>query len=405
MIGSTNSLTKAVAAVAAIALAFSAHAAPGGGIRIGGAEARLHPFFDFETRFDSNVSYTPDNASVGDVILHFRPGLELEAPGDAAAVEFSGALDWAQYLGVDVSSTKDLSDIYGYATLAALFNRKGAVAPRLDNAFARTLSTTSLAASASAVISNKNALTVAVPWKPGGGALAVAANAQWLVETFDEYLTIQGQEGLSDLAYNQYRVGAEMQWRFLPRTSGILEGGYFARDPRVSGRPDDATGFDVLAGMTGLLTPRISATAKVGYGSTSATEVDASTVLTDLGLEWLPLDNFSIRAGYTRSLGLDPTEAIYVSDGVFAGARLKVADRVAFRLGARWDKFTFQSDDGGDSNYLRIDPTIDGLFGRWLSASVGYVYSTRQASWPASRGPSPPDYSKNEVFIKVGVTY
>ena len=404
-----DSWIKAISAVAAAALAFGAQAAPGDGIRLGGAEARLHPFIDLETRYDSNVNYSQSNQAIADLILHVRPGLELQAPSDVAAVEFSGALDWAQYMGVNGDTSK-LSNLYGTAGLAALFNRQGSVSPRLDNSFDRAPSTTSLAAASVAVVSNRNTLALSVPYKPGGGALVFAANAKWSTETFGEYLPLSSAQkaALADFAYDEYRVGGEVQWRFLPRTSGVLQADYLSRVPRASNRPDEATGFDVIAGVTGLMTQRIAATAKVGYGSTNATNdsaANASAFLTDLSAEWLPVDEVSVRAGYARSLGLDPTLSTYVSDTLSAGVRYKLADRIAFKMGVRWDRFTFQAVDGASSSYLRIDPQVEGLFGRWLKTSLGYVYSTRSASWPAGLGGSPPDYSKNEVFLRVGLTY
>ena len=249
--------------------------------------------------------------------------------------------------------------MFAGAALAAVFNRNGAVAPRVDNAFQRQISTTSLAAASSAVVSNANTLSLSVPWKPGGGALVVAANAQWLVESFEKYQDVPGYR-LADLGYNQYRFGGEAQWRFLPRTSGLLQAGYFTRVPNVSNRPDEASGFDVLAGLTGLLTPRIAATAKVGYGSTStkanaafgtlAASKDASSVLADVSVEWLPADTVSFKTGYTRSLGLDPTVAAYAADGVNAGFRVKLADTYALRVGGRWDRLSFEAISGRDDD-------------------------------------------------------
>jgi hypothetical protein len=402
--------TKALAAAVAAAAAVAVQAAQGSGIRVGGSEARLHPFVDVEARYDTNVSYTPANLAVADLILHVRPGLELAAPGNAASVEFSGALDWAQYLGID-GDTKSLSNLYARAELAAAFNRRGTVSPRVDNLFARQISSTSLAAAYSAVISNSNTLTVSVPWKPGGGALVVAANAEWLVESFEKYQDVPAY-ALADLGYNQYRVGGELRWRFLPRTTGLLEGGYFARVPNVANRPDDGSGYDVLAGVTGLLSQRISATAKVGFGGASTPAVavspagipfpatSASSFLTDVAVEWLPADTVSLKAGYTRFLGLDPTAASYVADSVTGAVRVKLADRFALRAGARWDHLGFQAIPDATTSFLRVDPGLDASFGKWLSAGIGYVYSARTANSPTA-----PSYSKNEVFLKFGLTY
>jgi hypothetical protein len=412
MRGRTITWSGALCAVAVAAVASVAQAAPGNGIRLGGSEARLHPFFDFETRYDSNVTYSGTDP-VADAILHFRPGLELKAPGDAAAVEFSGALDWAQYLGLD-GDTKGLSRMYAYAKLAAAFNRRGLVTPRIDNDFQRQVSTASLAAVAAPVVSNQNKLAVNMPWTPGGGALVLAATGEWIVESFEKY-QVEPTVPLSDLAYNQYRAGGELQWRFLPRTTGVLQASYFQRVPKTPEQPQNANGVNALTGVTGLFTARVAATAKVGYGSASAVAFptasgtvpakSAGTFLADLAVEWLPMDTLSVRAGYNRSLGIDPIASIMVQDDVSALAQLKFAERYAFHVGAHWDKFNFQSIDGASTTFFSVDPTIEGQFGRWLTAGVGYVYSTRNATWPAGFGISQPTYSKNEAFLKVGVTY
>jgi hypothetical protein len=398
MTTSISSSTRALAALLLAGAATVAHAGAGNGIRLGGSEARLHPFLDLESRYDSNVWYSTEEEAIADVILHVRPGLELEIPGSRAAIEFSGAVDWAQYLGVE-QDTGHLSKLYGDARLAAVFNRGGAMGARVDNDFRRQISATSLAASGLTVISNTNVLSVAMPWKPGGGALLMTANGQWLVETFEKYRD-EPDFDLADAAYNQFRGGADLQWRFLPRTSAIVSAGWFTRVPNGADRPDEATGFDAMAGLTGLLTPRIAATVKAGYGSTSAPATDASSFLADLGVEWLPAESISFSTGYTRSFGFDPTDSVFVADTVSAGVKLKLANRFLLRGGVRYDRLAFQAVSSRDTTFLRIDPAIEGMVTRWLKVGIGYVYSARDAEQPQL-----PDYTKNEAWLKLGLTY
>jgi hypothetical protein len=429
----TVRFARVLSTLLVLGVATTAHAAAGNGIRLGGSDARLHPFFDLELRYDDNVAYTARDQAVSDLILHLRPGVELKAPGDLAAVEFHGALDWAQYLGIDNRTTTDaagnrtkldttnFSRLFATATLGASFNRSGAVSPRVDNSFTRQVSGTSLAAASTAVISNQNVLSMAVPWRPGGGALVVAANGQWILETYEKYKEQDPGLDTSKLGYSQFRGGGEVQWRFLPRTTALLQGGYFTRSPNASNRLDDANGFDVMAGVTGLLTQRISATAKAGYASTTASSVTAAnlasktsgSVAADVSAEWLPIDSLSLRVGYVRSLGLDPTASTYISDAVSGGVKLKLADTVAARVGATWSNLDFQRTDAirlltgtnsgsASTTFLRIDPTVEGTFGGWFTAAVGYVYSSRTAKFP---GTTVPDYTKNEAFVRAGVTY
>jgi hypothetical protein len=424
---------RALVAALLVGAAADAGASAGDGIRLGGSEGRLRPFLDLETRYDSNVSYADAEVPVGDVtqdfarpvgdlILHVRPGFELKAPGDLATVEFSGALDWAQYLGAEDSATSDLSKLYANAGLAVLLNRRGAVSVRLDDDYRRQVSTSSTAGAGGApVVSDSNVLSLAVPLKPGGGALVVTGRGQWLIESFRPYLE-DDDNSYDHLGYSEYRAGVDVQWRFLPRTSTVFQAGWFQRvqgadDPTVAvgaTRPNDATGYDFLAGVTGLLTAHVGATAKLGYGATSiaatsgAAAVDSSSFVADVSLEWLPVESISVRAGYARSLGIDPTQATYVSNGATAGFRARIAQRFALRTDARWEQLSFERVPDAETTFLRIEPSIEGALGRWLVVGIGYAYSKRDATWPTvvTAGVAPPtDYSKNEAYLKLALTY
>jgi hypothetical protein len=354
-------------------------------------------------------------------------------PGDAAAIEFNGALDWAQYLGLNDKAatpasaevnTKDLSRLYATANLAAAFNRNGSVAPRLDNTFTRQVSTASLAAVGTPVVSNLNKLALSLPWRPAGGALVLVANGEWTVESFEKYKagqdpSVAPSTSISDLGYAQYRAGGEVQWRFLPRTSGVFQASYYQRNANATGQAQNANGFDVTTGLVGLLTERVATTAKVGWGSatagaftyggssfgssTSYAAQAVSSFLADLAVEWLPFDALSFRAGYKRSLGLDPIYSVMTQDAVSGVVSVKFAEKYAFRVGGHWDKFDFKLQllDGASATYVSVDPTLEAKLGRWLTGGLGFVYSTRNASATLSQ----PTYSKNEVFLKFGATY
>lgn len=96
---SKGTMTRALVAAVALGLASDAAAAAGNGIRLGGSEGRLHPFLEVEGRYDSNVLFETSGEAVDDFILHVRPGVTLDVPGDTE-LTLRGVLDWAQYLGV-----------------------------------------------------------------------------------------------------------------------------------------------------------------------------------------------------------------------------------------------------------------------------------------------------------------
>ena len=160
---STSSAAGLLVAFLALAAA-PAGASPGNGIRLGGSEGRLHPYLDLETRWDSNVYYATETGVVGDLILHVRPGFSLKVPGELVAVDLDANVDWAQYFGLQESTTKDLSQLYASATLGLAVNRRGTIGLELDDQFRRDPSTSSFVFEG-AVISNKNFLSLRVPWR------------------------------------------------------------------------------------------------------------------------------------------------------------------------------------------------------------------------------------------------
>lgn len=411
----TSSAAGLVAALLALA-ASPAGASPGNGIRLGGSEGRLHPYLDLEGRWDSNVFYTQAGEAVADVIVHVRPGFSLSVPGDVLAVDLGANLDWAQYLGLDAeANTDDLSRAYASASLGVTANRRGTVGFELDDRFDRSASTSAFTFDG-AVISNRNVLDLRVPWRPGRGALVLSLTGGWTLETFEPFdacdpgatsVTCDAAT-LEDLGYDDVRVGGEVRWKFLPRTSAVLQGGWFSRMPNDPTLSHEVTGFDARAGVSGLVTPRIGATLKAGYASTDdSVEGGWGTWLATVEVEWIATDAATVRFGWKHDYGIDPGSdlSVYGLDLVVVSARYALAGRYGARLEASWERrdYAFQ-DDSTTADMIRVDPSLEAAVNRWLNASLGYAYSSRTSSF-ASTTPSGFEYDKSEVWLRLVATY
>lgn len=413
-------------AAAALALTLSAPAAgsAGNGVRLGGSEGRLHPFFEVEDRYDSNVYYSAAQKPVGDMVLHLRPGLELTVPGELTAAELTGSLDWAQYLGLDVGQTKtQLSKLYGQADVGVSLNRRGQVGLELDDEFRRAPGSNALILT-NAVISNYNTLRTRVPFRPGGGALVFTANGTWTLESFDSYFTEPTCPGctgnVSEFGYNEFRAGGDVKWKFLPRTAAMFQAGWFTRLPNAAASA--VSGVEVQAGLTGLVTPHLGATLKAGYsgtygvasgnvatGSVAIVSLETGNVKTWLSTveaEWIATDSASVKAGWTHGLGIDPGPALYTSNRVYGTGRILLAGRYGLRFDANFESRDY-SPGSASASLIRLEPAFEAGLARWMSASVGYAYSRRtSSSLPAPVAPLPVfDYSKNETWLRVGVRY
>lgn len=410
-------VTGALAVIAGLSLATPAAAGPGNGIRLGGSAGRLHPTLELEARYDSNVFYADPDRSVGDLVLHVRPGFTLRVPGDSTALELRAALDWAEYLGVE-GDTGELSKLFGEASLGVGLNRRGAVGLELTDDFRRSTSTEALALG-SAVIANSNALAVAIPFRPGGGALVFTVGGDWLLETFEPYLdgtlcdpAVGGaacdSELLADLGYNQLGGRAELRWKFLPRTAAVLEGRYFARLPNEPDLAAENSGFRVATGLAGLLTARIAGTLKGGYTRTFG-DLTLASWFANAELEYLASETTSARLGYLHDVGLDPVAGTFASHRVYGDAKVLLASRFTARLAGQLEDRSYEADEvdvGFGTTLVRVEPSIGAEITRWLTATVAYAYTDRTSDLPAGAPQLPAfDYSKHEAWLRLGLIY
>lgn len=408
-------LTGALAAIAALGLAAPAVANAGNGIRLGGSDGRLHPFVELETRYDSNASYSGQRKQTGDLILHVKPGFTLDVPGELVAVDLNGALDWTQFLGAE-GDTGGLSRLYGEAGLGIGVNRRGNLGLELSDDFRRGTSSQVLSLG-SAVISNFNDLRLAIPWKPGGGALVLTVGGQWQLETFEPYLTgtlcldadpTCDSTLLSKLGYSEFRGTGELRWKFLPRTAAVLDAGWFSRVPNSATFGIEVSGLRTRVGFSGLLTTHFAATLKAGYGDTFGSAPEPfRTWLAVAELEWIATETAGIRAGYEHDFGVDPGQvySLFVRNRLYVDARILVGGRYTARLAAGWDRRSYELAGDSTSSILRVEPALEAEVARWLRVSIGYAYTLRDSKLLVSTSLPGFDYAKHEAWVRATLTY
>jgi hypothetical protein len=412
-------------AVALLVAAGPAQATLGNGIRVGGADGRLHPFVELELRYDSNAAafYQPYLSSAGDLILHLRPGLLLTVPGDSLAVDMRAALDWAQYFGITDSATKDLSNLYADFSLGLGFNRKGQVGLELDEKFTRSNQPYSYSV-ASGVVSNYNDLLVKVPWRPGGGALTLALAGGWAIESYEAFKTYQvcgpstgnpfcNSAYLSDLGYNHFSAGLGANWKFLPKTAALLDLSWFDRVPNSTLYSLGVSGMRVQAGASGLVTSHLAATLKAGYGTTLNLSLDPAagpvppslgTWLATVSAEWNPSELSSLKLTWTHDLGVDPgiVYALYTVTHITLDGKMRFNTRLAGVITGDYALLSYR-DPSSTSTIITVKPALQAEMARWLMLELAYQYTDRTTDLAVP----PPGwkYSKNEIWLRGVVTY
>lgn len=412
-------LAGLLGAAAALGLATPARAAMGDGIKLGGSDARLHPFVELGGGYDTNALYRNPGDGVADGAIWLRPGFTWVQPGELVTLELGAAVQRKEHLG---ETRGRLPRHFGEAYLGLDVNKGGALALSLEDRVQRSMATTAVSFG-QAVRANLNELSIAAPWRPGGGALQLTPYGEWIAESFEKvYAGSPCAPGspelvcadLSKFSYNELRGGAELRWRFLPRTALLLDSSYFARLPNTPRYGAAPAGVRVEAGGSGLVTNHFAATVKGGYGF--ITEDDRPGKLPRFRLltvegEWLPTEGARAKLGYTHDFGADPNQpGLYGAHRVSAEANWAVLRVVGLRLAGVYENRSYFS--GGRASPLvrsevfYVEPSIEGSVTRWLKLAALYGYTSRNSKLPTTANQLPGfDYTRSEASLRATVTY
>jgi len=384
--------------------------ADGDGFKIG-ESGRLHVFGEVDAGYDSNALYTAGGSPAGSAVLDFIPGLKLAVPGRLVELSLDGQLDYKLYLAQQ-ASLANLSHLFGGASLGLDVNKNGVVGLQVKDSFSSSASSTSLSISQTAV-SNYNVLDVAVPYRPGGGALTFTASGQWMLDTFGSYgPVLNGCDGtplcnyngdISSYNYNQLSAALQGKWFFLPRTAAVLEGSYFNRLPSDTSVSLPVQGVRADGGLVGLVTSHLSATLKGGWGGLVGTpQVSLSTWLATVELDYQTLGSLDARVGWVHDFSADVgiDYAVYEYDRVYVDFHWLLS-RFTLKLSGSW-QYVDYIQQGVTGPIWQVNPGVDYGLARWCTVGAAYIFTNRSSN--ATDVPAF-NFTRNQVFGYVRATF
>ncbi|WP_223755567.1 hypothetical protein [Myxococcus sp. RHSTA-1-4] len=387
----------------------------GNGFKVG--SGRLHPYFDLETRLDSGVGYfaspgvDPSTGGVspdlsGELAVHFRPGFKLDIPSPTLAFNLNGNLDYVLYTGLLTPNSGSASRLQGAADLLARLNPDTPLSLEVSDQFVRS-DRTRTAAIGAGVLSLFNEARVKVPWRPGGGAVELAPNAAYAVEFFEPLgatSPVDCTEGVCNpvtaeqFDYGNLHFGLEGRWRFLPKTAVVLDSGVDLRSYFNDSTSPDATLVRAMAGVAGLVSPKIAVLAKAGWGQ-DFSGTGGGTVIAQLEGTYLYSPTLSFKAGYLRTLEPVAAYGLFTDNRGYGEARALFGGKLTMHLGASVDFLGF---NGGRSDTLiQLDVGPEYQFRPWLSGAAGYSLGSRSSSL----GGGGLNYTRHEGYARLSVMY
>ncbi len=391
----------------------NAPAAPSAnGVKVG--EGRLHPYVELQTRFDSAAGFLNKN-EVGqapqlrpELIVHVRPGARLDVPGDALQLGLNGNLDLLWYTGLLSAGSQNFSRVQGQGTVDLVFNPGGTVEFRVGDTLVRSdrAETPSVGVG---VLSLYNQVRAELGIRPGGGALEIAPGASYTFEFFRPL--VQGvlpdcppteplcsPSAVSALNYGNVGLYLRGSYKFLPKTAIVADARYDLRD--YSGGSRAARLLHGSAGVSGLVTPKISVLAKLGYANDFGAEAVRSVIAT-AEAAWLASETANVRVGYLRRLEPVALFGSYVDDRAYAEARALIGGRLSLHAYGSFDWLTFTDAPRRDS-LVRLDVGPDYAVTRWLVVGAGYLLTTRASSASAAQTFN---FARHEGYLRATFSY
>ncbi|MDF1565596.1 MAG: outer membrane beta-barrel protein [Deltaproteobacteria bacterium] len=388
------------AAVAACALLVSllvptgAASAEENGVKVG--SGRLHPSIEIGGEYDSRAKVefgTGD--SIGGFLLHLKPALTFDNGSREVAFSLRASGDANIY---PMRQTRNLTYFGGDVDLSLDINPRGTVGVVLEDRFAHS-DRNSAVAIGSGVRSIFNEAAVSLPIRPGGGALEIIPSYALQLEAF---MTVLGETtGVGqprELNYLSHRPNLQARWRFLPKTAVVLDvlGDYRQYfEPGVGG--SNLWGFYAKAGLSGLITPKLSLVVNAGYGRSFLIDPAYNSVIGQAELTFIPNTFTRIKLGYARTFMPVPQLIWFGDNRVYGGGSVLLGGRLLFDFEGSFDLVNYAT--GRIDTVIGLDLGLRVRITEWMEAGGGYRLDIRGSSDAGSA------YQRHLVGAMVNLRY
>jgi hypothetical protein len=376
----------------------------------------LHVGAGAEAGYDTNVFYQDTNP-VGSAIIRaslFGDLLNATRTGPAGKLMFDAraGIMYRRYTSSD-SSLDGYKDAWMPTAGLSLSAGSGQVGFGLADTYAR-IEEPPYNPGQPAIIRDNNQASIEGRWAPGGGRLATMLRYTNMVDVFEN-----NNYSYSNSDTNILMLDAS--WKWLPKTAIFVnfQQGYIfylntaaaEANQKFSSYP-----FQAIAGLRGLLTDRTSAVLSLGYAngfySTGiSTAGFLGSTYAELALTFRPTAVSRIVAGYRHSFENAIISAFSYNETAYLSYVQQIAGRVALDLSGRYVYKDYQGYfvngmlTPRNDNLFQVGASLDYFLRNWVYAGVGYSLLANTSSLQPQVGVPALNYVKQQMFVRLGVTY
>ncbi|MCK4533806.1 outer membrane beta-barrel protein [bacterium] len=228
-----------------------------------------------------------------------------------------------------------------------------------------------------------------------------------LVTTYNSYLYEKDVYAIYDR--NALCIGPVIFYKFLPRTSFLIEGNYGTIDYVT--RSNSSGFFRLKGGLRKEVTPRFLLTIKAGVESRDYEEEtieDFSTIVFDMEM----IEKFSEYSVFTLSAQSKACESFYLNNNYFNSTRgfLKFTQSISYKttgsigLGGYFNNYPLETTENNISQ-KRADFILEGTLGldykvqEWISLGLNHKYRKRDSNFDNY------DYDNNQSSVNIEVSF
>lgn len=395
----------------------------------------VHPGVAIEGRYDSNVLQNerdvrdaPYMRLIGHFDLATRSPQRLtggdgRAARQKVAFRLQSAFGYREYLSNDEVIT-DQRALEIDAGLELRLTPSRSFSFELQNSYLRVVTPRNAAivvggagaarASSGTLTRDSNRLDFRAIISPGGGRLSLtAAYALWIDAFEDEAFQ------LNNRLYNEASLQAKYQ--LLPKTALLIEAiqrfySYLETQPEPFGNVDSMP-LRLYAGLTGLITSRLSTVLKVGYGNgfyETGTSFNSVLGLAEVTYRLLPMAR--VHLGYERMFDDSPYGNYLADHKVYAGYDHVIGRRVVLHADADFKRREYQGFErftprppAIDANLLTVALGFDYQLQDWAYVGVGYDLQLQDLKRSGEDNPGNflgiVDFARHQFYARVGVSY
>jgi hypothetical protein len=393
----------------------------------------LHFGAGAEAGYDSNVFYGSSSvpgAVVGSGILRFNAFGEItnasRGGGGAPSLSYDirAGLTYRRY-----TSSNPSVQLYNNAFMPSaglsLGTSSGKWSFQLTDSFLRQEDPPYLGVTvttAHPLTRDSNLAGVQAAWSPGGGRINLTLRYTNGIDIFEQSSGFSYANSLT----NNFTL--DVSWKWLPKTAVFLQANqgwvtYLSDNTqKVSSFP-----LRVYAGLRGLITPKITALAALGYvngfySSGATTNGFWGSTYIDLQAIFTPTLLSRVTVGYHQDFVNSVISNFYYQYSGYVSYVQQLGGRLALDVSGRASYLNYQGllfvspvmpETSRQDVTLTGGVTLDYFLRSWIYAGVGYSLGTDFTDYKligidpitGVRSELPVNYVKQQVFARLGITY